>query len=195
MNTVDLSSLTRLPMKKPHSKHTHRTCAKCKVKKITRESYTHDMEFENDYLYCDECYPKILEKRLNKYQTTARHIEEILKMEEGAMANRRRKVRTDDALGSEVGASHYYLVNGCFVNNGVHDFCFLIHGFNLLRKQSLVQVLSGMELLDFNVCSMGYQEYNEVKDNLPVLTFRNSLEGYEYGIGQMVLKIKRNVKY
>ena len=194
MNTVDLSSLTRLPMKTPHSKFSHRTCVCCNMRKVTRESFTHDMEFENDYRYCDDCYPTILSKRFNKYQKTARNVKKTIDAEQSILAHRRRIVRTDNALGNDVGVSQYFYVSGCFVKEKVYDFGFVIKSFSPLKRKYVTDALMSADLLDFSISSMGYMEYEKVNNDLPELVLKHHVKDYSYPICELILKIKTNVK-
>lgn len=179
MNTANTSSLTL-----PKVKHRFRKCQRCKEKK-TASAYEHECELEQDYKLCTPCYNFRVKAREahRRYRETQKEWLEKRILE----GKEQERLHCD----SDVGLGRFYMLNGAYIKSGVQDFVLLIESKRAIRYNFVRDAVMAADLLDFNLHTMGTDEYVMLRDYVPSV-YLEVIEGAEIGILEAIFTVKKS---
>ena len=179
MNTATTNNSTRRK-----GKHRFRKCQRCKEKKPI-SLYEHECELQDDDRLCTPCYNFRLKAREahRRYRETQKEWLEkrILEGKEQA------RLHCD----SDIGLGRFYLLNGAYIKSGVKDFVLVIESRQPIRHNFLMDIVRAADLLDFNLHTMGTDEYVALRDDVPCVVL-NTFAGAEMGVLEAIFSVKKS---
>jgi hypothetical protein len=179
MNTATTNNSTRRK-----GKHRFKLCQRCKNKKQI-SSFDHDTELKSDKRLCTPCYNYTVKRR----QVYALWRE----TKEQWVASRILEGKEEPKFGcdSDVGAGRFYLLNGAYIKSGVKNFVLVIESRQPIRHNFLMDIVRAADLLDFDLHTMGTDEYVALRDDVPSVVL-NTFAGAEMGVLEAIYTVKKS---